>query len=90
VVKLRLKRFGRRHKLMFRLNAMDNRNQRDGRSIEELGWYNPHAETDNEKFSFDHDRVRYWLSNGAQPSPTVASLLKKAGIEPRPGKAHHS
>jgi small subunit ribosomal protein S16 len=86
LVKLRLKRFGRRHKPMFRLNAQDQRNSRDGRSIEELGWYNPHAESDENKFSFDNERVKYWLSVGAQPSPTVSDMLKKAGIEPKPGK----
>ena len=72
---------------MYRLTAMDQRNQRDGRAIEELGWYNPHAESDDTKFSFETDRVQYWLSVGAQPNPTVKSLLKKAGIEPTPGKA---
>jgi small subunit ribosomal protein S16 len=72
---------------MYRLNAMDQRSQRDGRSIEELGWYNPHAETDDAKFSFNNDRVKYWLGVGAQPSQTVSSLLKKAGIEPKPGKS---
>ena len=71
---------------MYRLTAMDQRNQRDGRAIEELGWYNPHAETDEAKCSFNEERVKYWLGVGAQPSPTVSDLLKKSGIEPKPGK----
>jgi len=71
---------------MFRLTAMDNRNQRDGRAIEELGWYNPHAQTDDAKCSFDTDRVKHWLDVGAQPTPTVKSLLKKSGIETKAGK----
>jgi small subunit ribosomal protein S16 len=71
---------------MYRLNVMDQRNQRDGRAIEELGWYNPHAASDDAKVSLNQDRVQYWLGVGAQPSQTVKSLLKKAGIEPKPGK----
>ena len=77
-VKLRLKRMGRTHKSFFRLSAMDSRCPRDGRVIEELGWYDPHAS--GEQVKFDTERVAYWLSVGAQPSETVRDLLKKQGI----------
>lgn len=88
VVKLRLKRFGRRHRPFYRLNAMDIRVPRNGVSIEELGTFDP-LEGDNAKaIQFNADRVKYWLSVGAQPTETVASLLKKAGIDPTPGKKY--
>ena len=85
MVVLRLKRLGRRHRPFYRLNAMDKRAPRDGRVIEELGWFDPIAPEDKQ-LSFKADRIDYWLSVGAQPSRTVASLLKRADIDPTPGK----
>ena len=65
---------------------MDARSARDSRAIEELGYYDP-IETDPDKaVHIKGDRVKYWLSVGAQPSKTVAGLLKKQGIDPTPGK----
>ncbi len=86
-VKLRLKRFGRRHRPFYRLNAIDGRSPRDGKSIEELGFYDPIEPAADKAVQFNQERVKYWLSVGAQPSTTVRSLLKKAGIDPTPGKA---
>ncbi len=85
MVVLRLKRFGRRHRPFYRLCAMDRRSPRNGRVIEELGWYNPLVD-DEKQTSFKIDRIDYWLSVGAQPSDTVRGLLKKAGCDPTPGK----
>jgi small subunit ribosomal protein S16 len=79
-VKLRLKRLGRRNRSFFRLNAMDCRSPRDGRVIEELGWYDPNAKQADKQISLNRERVEYWLSVGAQPSLTVAGLLKGQGI----------
>ncbi len=79
-VKLRLKRFGRRHQPFFRLNAMDCRSPRDGRVIEELGWYDPKAKEPDKQLSLKRERIAYWLGNGAQPSDTVRQLLKRQGI----------
>ena len=79
-VKLRLKRLGRRHKSFFRLNAMDSRKPRDGRVIEELGWYDPNAKDQAKEISFNRERIEYWLGVGAQPSDTVRQLLKRQGI----------
>ncbi len=79
-VKLRLKRLGRRHKSFFRLNAMDSRKPRDGRVIEELGWYDPNAKDQSKEISFNRERIEYWLGVGAQPSDTVRQLLKRQGI----------
>jgi small subunit ribosomal protein S16 len=56
----------------------DQRSPRDGRILENIGFYNP--TTDPETFSIDAERATYWLSNGAQPSESVARLLKKQGL----------
>lgn len=91
-VKLRLKRLGRRHLPFYRLNAIDSRSSRDGRVIEELGYYDPINMDQSKQFVAELDRCRYWLDHGAVPSETVSSLLKKAGVEhkqlrlPKPGK----
>jgi small subunit ribosomal protein S16 len=79
MVVLRLKRMGRAHRPFYRLGAMDKRSPRDGRVIEQLGWYDPVAKTDQIKF--DAERVKYWLSVGAIPSETAASLIRKSGVE---------
>ena len=91
-VKLRLKRMGRSNAAFFRLNAIDSRSPRDGRVIEELGYYDPRNKDQAKQFVAKLDRCRYWLDTGAVPSGTVSSLLKKSGVEhkqlrlPRPGK----
>ena len=79
-VTLRLKRFGRRHCSFYRINAIDRRSPRDGRVLEELGWYDPEAPTPDRQVSLNRERIEHWLSVGAQPSDTVRSLLIKHGI----------
>lgn len=85
MVVLRLKRMGRTHRPFYRLNAMDKRAPRDGRVIEELGWFDPIANEDKQ-LSINVERVDYWLSVGAQPSRTVSTLLKRVGCDPTSGK----
>jgi small subunit ribosomal protein S16 len=91
-VKLRLKRLGRTNGAFFRLNAIDSRTPRDGRVIEELGYYDPRNKDQAKQFVAKLDRCRFWLDHGAVPSGTVSSLLKKSGVEhkqlklPKPGK----
>lgn len=91
-VKLRLKRMGRTNHPFYRLNAMDSRTARDGRVIEELGYYDPRNKDQAKQFVANLDRCRYWLDVGAIPSGTVSSLLKRNGVEhrqlrlPKPGK----
>lgn len=85
-VRLRLKRFGNRHRPCYRLTAIDQRSARDSKAIEELGSFDPLRKDESTQFNVKEDRVRYWLSVGAQPSETVAALLKKAGIDPKPGQ----
>ena len=80
-VKLRLKRMGRNHCAYYRLNAVDSRRPRDGRVVEELGTYDPQNKNAEAQVKLNADRIKYWLSVGAQPSETVAGLLKRAGVK---------
>ncbi len=78
MVKLRLKRMGKKHIPLYKIVAADSRSPRDGRFIESVGHYNPHTEP--VLLTFKETRVLYWLNNGAQPTETVKSLLKKEGL----------
>lgn len=79
-VRLRLKKFGRKHQSFYRISAMDTRRPRDGRVIEELGWYSPQAKGEQNQLSLDRERVEHWLKVGAQPSETVRQILKRQGL----------
>ena len=79
-VALRLKRFGRKNRPFFRICVMDTRKRRDGRALEELGHYDPLDPAPGKKFVLDEERARYWISVGARPSETVASLLRARGV----------
>lgn len=79
-VRLRLKRLGRKNRAFFRLAAFDSRTRRDGRAIEELGHYDPHMQDETKKYSLNQERIEYWLSVGAKPTETVASILLNNGI----------
>jgi len=85
MVRLRLKRLGRRHRPFYRLNAIDLRSPRNGKVIEELGWFDPLVEDGDKRIKLNEERIRYWLSVGAQPSRTVADLLRKENIDAKPG-----
>ncbi len=88
MVRLRLKRMGRTHRPFYRLNAVDKRTQRDGKIIENLGWYDPVAKDASKQVELKVDRIKHWLSVGAQPSETVADLLAKHDIiDPEKRKA---
>jgi small subunit ribosomal protein S16 len=75
-VRIRMKRIGAKNSPVFRIVVADGRSPRDGKFIEELGTYHPLKKGDNVKF--DVERAKYWISQGAQPSDTVASFIKKA------------
>lgn len=77
-VRIRLRRMGAKKRPFYRIVVADSRSPRDGRVIEEIGYYNPIAEPADIKV--DADRAKAWLSTGAQPSDTVKDLLKKQGI----------
>ncbi len=77
-VRIRLRRMGAKKRPFYRIVVADSRSPRDGRIIEEIGYYNPIAEPADIKV--DADKAKAWLSTGAQPSDTVKDLLKKQGI----------
>jgi len=77
MVKLRMARLGRPHRPFYRINAVDSRVKRDGAVIENLGWYNPMANTGEKTHELNAERLKYWLSVGAQPSDTVKNMLAK-------------
>lgn len=76
MLKLRLKRTGRKRSPSYRLVIMENTYRRDGRPIEELGYYNPITK----QYKFDSEKIQKWLSYGVKPTNTVLNLLKKAEI----------
>ncbi len=73
-VRIRLKRFGTKRRPYFRIVVMDSRKPRDGRTIEEVGFYHP-IEIEDKQIKIKEDRIRHWLDRGAQPSETVRKLL---------------
>ena len=77
-VTIRLRRMGAKKRPFYRLIATDSRMPRDGRFIEELGYYHPKGKP--ARVSLNEDRVFYWLKNGAIPSNTVSSLFKEVGL----------
>ncbi|MCQ2436561.1 MAG: 30S ribosomal protein S16 [Clostridia bacterium] len=77
-VKIRLTRIGKKKAPVYRVVVADSRYPRDGRFIEELGYYDPN--TDPATLKVDTDKAAEWVKNGAQPTETVKSLLKKAGL----------
>ena len=78
MVKIRLKRIGAKKAPFYRVVVADSRYPRDGRFIEEIGYYNPISEPVEVKI--DADKAKAWINNGAQPTDTVKALLKKNGI----------
>lgn len=78
MVKIRLKRFGTNKRPFYRVVVADSRSPRDGRVIEEIGYYNPLTEPITLKIN--EESALKWLKTGAQPSQTVCNLLKKAEI----------
>lgn len=86
--KIRLKRCGGKKQPHYRLVVMDSRIPRNGRAIEEIGYYNPLP--DPPEVTIQEDRVLHWLMCGAQPSDTVRSLLRRQGILQRLHEARES
>ena len=72
---------GRTHRPFFRVCAMDQRSPRDGRVIEQLGTYDPMVPDTDARAILNGERINYWLSVGAQPTPKVATLIKKYGTD---------
>lgn len=80
-VRIRLKRAGAKNQPVYRVVVADSRSPRDGRFIEELGTYDPSRKGEN--FTLNLERANYWVGVGAQPSDTVASMIRKAAQKAR-------
>lgn len=80
-VRIRMKKLGRRHRPFYRICAMDSRAPRDGRVLEELGTYDPMVPDVDARAVLNGERIKYWLSVGAQPTEKVGVLIKKYGPE---------
>jgi small subunit ribosomal protein S16 len=76
---IRLKRFGTKKRPYYRIVVIDNRAPRDGKTLEEVGYYHP-IETEDKQLVFSEEKVKAWLAKGAMPSDTVHRLLNKKGV----------
>jgi small subunit ribosomal protein S16 len=76
MLKLRLKRIGRKRSPSYRLVVMENTTRRDGRPVEEVGYYDPISKN----YKFESDKIKKWLNYGVKPTETVSNLLRKAEI----------
>jgi small subunit ribosomal protein S16 len=74
--RIRLKKFGTKKRPYYRIVVMDNRSPRDGKTIEELGYYHP-IEAEDKQIVFNAEKVKTWIQNGATVTDTVRSLLNK-------------
>jgi small subunit ribosomal protein S16 len=72
MLKLRLKRIGRKRAPAYRLVVMENRSRREGRPVEEVGYYNPISK----QYQFDSEKIQKWLRSGVKPTKTVSNLLR--------------
>ena len=77
MVKIRLKRMGMKKKPFYRVVVADERASRDGRFVDEIGYYNPVSKP--VELKIDVEKAKTWMQNGAQPTDTVRALLKKTG-----------
>ena len=77
-VKIRLRRMGQKKAPFYRIVVADSRSPRDGKCIDEIGTYDPNTEPST--FKVDEELAKKWLANGAQPTDTVRTLLKNAGV----------
>ena len=87
MLKIRLKRTGRNKAASYRISVMDASQPRDGRTIEDIGFYNPR--TNPSTFDVDKDKAKKWLENGAQPTGTVEQYFVKLGIMKPHRKGSH-
>src|SRR5262245_12772935 len=79
-VVIRMKREGRKNRPSYRICVANPRNPRDGATLERIGIYDPLAATKEKQLTFDVERARYWISVGAQPSETIASIFRRAKV----------
>lgn len=80
MVRIRMQRVGRRHVPFFRINATEKQVKRDGKVLENLGWYNPDASDPAKQLMLNEERIKHWLSRGAQPSDTMMDILASRNL----------
>jgi len=85
VVVIRMKRTGRTNRPCYKISVSDSRFKRDGRTVDDLGLYDPISLKKDNQVKFDVERAKSWILRGAQPSDTVRSIFKRAGIYGEPG-----
>ena len=78
-VKIRLKKFGTKKRPYYRVVVLDSRQPREGRTLDELGFYHP-IEAEDKQVQLNTEKVKQWLSKGAEPTDTVRSLFKRCNI----------
>ena len=79
-VRIRLKRMGRKNRPFYRICVFDGRTRRDGRSIEDIGYYDTQSNKDETVTKVNVERARHWLGHGAKPSLTVHQVFKRSGV----------
>ncbi|MBC7834105.1 MAG: 30S ribosomal protein S16, partial [Phycisphaerales bacterium] len=80
MVRIRMMRLGRRRRAFFRINAVEIRTKRNGKVLEQLGWYDPITKDPTKQLFLEEEKIKVWLKNGAQPSDTVMDILAKRNL----------
>lgn len=80
MVRIRMQRTGRTNRPFYRIQVLDKRVRRDGAAIEQLGWYDPIEKNPAKQLNLNEERVKYWISVGAQPSDTIRDMLAKKNL----------
>lgn len=80
MVRIRLQRLGRRNRPFFRISVIDERVKRDGRLVEELGWYDPIAKDESKQMQLNEERAKFWIGRGAKPSDTMMDIFAKRNL----------
>lgn len=91
MVRIRMQRMGRRNRAFYRINVIDEQTKRDGKVIEQLGWYDPIAKDEAKQVQLDEERTKFWLDRGAMPSDTMMDMLTKRNlVDGAAWKAHRA
>lgn len=80
MVRIRMKRLGRRRRPFFRISAIDITTKRDGKVLEQLGWYDPLVKDESKQVVINEERIKHWLQHGAQPSDSLMDLFAKRNL----------
>ena len=80
MVRIRLSRLGRTHRPFYRINAVEKREKRDGKILENLGWFNPVEKDPAKQLHLKPERIKHWIDQGAKPSDTLMDIFSKEGL----------